>query len=145
MDITNSTRASNAERESVVEQLGRHMAEGRIDLTEYDRRVAHVYAALTRDDVNTVLADLPASVPVVRSDSPAGPHQRRRLPIWQRIEVAAWLGVGLLNIIIWAAVSIGIGTMVYPWPVWVIGPWGAVLAFRMITGFESSRRRVGQW
>lgn len=134
MDISPGTRASTAEREHVVNLLSGHLADGRIDLAEYDRRVAHVYETATRDDIDTVLADLPAST--VDLSKPAS-EPSRRVPLWQRIEIAAWLAVGVLNVLIWGAVSIGVGEWIYPWPIWVIGPWGLVLAFRLVTGFES--------
>lgn len=135
MDISTGTRASNAERETVVRQLGRHMADGRIDAAEYDQRVAQVYATTIRDDLRSVLSDLPE----LAKDAavPAGP--RPRIPIWQRIEGGTWLGVSVLVLVIWAAISVGVGAFTYFWPMWVIGPWGAVLAFRVLTGFEGGR------
>ncbi|MEV0341567.1 DUF1707 domain-containing protein [Nocardia sp. NPDC050713] len=133
MDISTGTRASDAERDQVVRLLGRHMADGRLDLAEYDQRVARVYGTTTRDDLQLVLADLPK----LTKESAAQPKSRPRIPVWQRIEGGSWLGVSILVLVIWAAISIGVGEFTYPWPVWVIGPWGAVLAFRMLTGWES--------
>lgn len=139
MEISTGTRASDAERHRFVQELGRHLGEGRLDLAEYDARVAQVYKTATREELKTVLADLPAA--------PSEPArvQRSRFPIWQRIEGTAWLGVGLLVLGIWAAISLGAGEFTYFWPIWVIGPWGAVLALRAATGIESGRcyrRRV---
>ncbi|MCX4094052.1 DUF1707 SHOCT-like domain-containing protein [Nocardia sp. alder85J] len=135
MDIATGTRASDAERQEIVAQLSRHLSDGRIDLTEYDQRVAAVYATTTRDDLPRVLTDLPP-LRAATASAPA-PSIRRRVPLWQRIELSAWLGVSLLNVVIWGLVCLGIGTFVYPWPLWVIGPWGAVLIFRMFAGWES--------
>ncbi|MGV9616135.1 DUF1707 SHOCT-like domain-containing protein [Nocardia xishanensis] len=135
MDISTGTRASDAERDQIVRLLGRHMADGRIDLAEYDQRVARVYGSATRDDLQLVLSDLPK----LSKDSAAHSNPRPRIPVWQRIEGGSWLGVSVLVLIIWAAISIGVGEFTYFWPVWVIGPWGAVLAFRVLTGWESGR------
>ncbi|WP_040780695.1 DUF1707 SHOCT-like domain-containing protein [Nocardia pneumoniae] len=135
MDISTAIRASNAERETVVRLLGRHMADGRIDAAEYDQRVAQVYATTSRDDLRLVLSDLPEFAK--DAAEPATP--RPRIPIWQRIEGGTWLGVSVLVLVIWAAISLGVGAFTYFWPMWVIGPWGAVLAFRVLTGFESGR------
>lgn len=138
MDISPGTRASDAERDHIVRLLGRHMADGRIDLAEYDQRVERVYATSTREDLKLVLSDLPA-LPDEPS-RPAGTRARRsRFPIWQRIEASAWLGVSVLVLIIWGAISLAVGEFTYPWPIWVIGPWGAVLAVRAITGIEAGR------
>ncbi|MEU4313637.1 DUF1707 domain-containing protein [Nocardia sp. NPDC024068] len=131
MEISTGTRASDAERDRIVGELGRHLGEGRLDLTEYDQRVAQVYRTTTREDLQQVLADLPAP------STPAPRRRRRRFPIWQRIEASAWLSVSVLVLVIWAAVSLGVGAFTYFWPIWVIGPWGAVLAVRAATGIEA--------
>ncbi|MCM6773855.1 DUF1707 domain-containing protein [Nocardia sp. CDC159] len=138
MDISTGIRVSDAERQQVAELLVRSVGEGRIDLREYDERLARVYAAATREDLRAVTADLPKPSASGGNSTPRG----ARVPLWQRIEGGAWLGVGLLNILIWAAVSLGVGELVYFWPIWVIGPWGAVLAFRVLTGWEASGRKA---
>ncbi|WP_280260718.1 DUF1707 SHOCT-like domain-containing protein [Nocardia abscessus] len=135
MDISTGTRASDAERDAVVRLLGRHMADGRIDLPEYDQRVAQVYATTDREDLRSVLSDLPE----LDKEAAAPASGRPRMPIWQRIEGSAWLAVSVLVLVIWAAISLGVGAFTYFWPMWVIGPWGAVLAFRMVAGFENGR------
>lgn len=56
-------RASDAERERVIEGLRRHTAEGRLTLEEFEQRVAEAYAATTRDDLRPVLRDLPPPQP----------------------------------------------------------------------------------
>ncbi|MFC9898259.1 DUF1707 domain-containing protein [Nocardia sp. NPDC127579] len=137
MDISTGTRASDAERATVVELLGRHLADGRLDLAEYDKRVAQTYATTTREDLGSVLTDLPKL-----SKQTSGESAPARFPIWQRIEATSWLGVSLLVLGIWGAISLSLGQFTYFWPVWVIGPWGAVLAFRMLTGFESGKHRA---
>ncbi|MGW0180130.1 DUF1707 SHOCT-like domain-containing protein [Nocardia sp. NPDC003345] len=131
MEISTGTRASDAERDRIVGELGRHLGEGRLDLTEYDQRVAQVYRTTTREGLREVLADLPAA------PAPKPPRSRRRFPIWQRIEASAWLSVSVLVLVIWAAISLGVGAFTYFWPIWVIGPWGAVLAVRAATGLEA--------
>ncbi|MEU8900883.1 DUF1707 domain-containing protein [Nocardia sp. NPDC048505] len=136
MDISTGTRASDAERDEIVRQLGRHLAEGRLDLGEYDQRVAQVYATALREELTAVLADLPKE-----SSGFTKKQSGQRIPIWQRIEAGSWFGVSLLVLVIWAAISIGVGEFTYFWPIWVIGPWGAVLAFRMVTGFEAGTCR----
>jgi hypothetical protein len=48
--------------------------------------------------------------------------------------------VGMLNVAIWAAVSVGTGGGVYPWWVWVVGPWGVVLAAEHLVARTVVRR-----
>ncbi|WP_040791445.1 DUF1707 SHOCT-like domain-containing protein [Nocardia paucivorans] len=136
MDISSGTRASDAERDRVVRLLGRHMADGRIDIAEYDQRVAQVYRTPIREELTRVLSDLP-ELPAESAGLDKGPSRRSRIPIWQRIEAGAWLSVSVLVLLIWAAISIGVGEITYFWPFWVIVPWGVVLAFRAVTGIEA--------
>ena len=70
-------RAGDADRERVVEQLNRHLGEGRLDVEEFDRRVAAAYAAVHVDELPPLLADLPAE------PNPERPHRERPgLPYW---------------------------------------------------------------
>ncbi|MET8799800.1 DUF1707 domain-containing protein [Nocardia sp. NPDC004568] len=139
MEITTGTRASDAERDRLVRDLSRHLGDGRIDLTEYDQRVAQVYRTATREELTGVLADLPALAPV----RPA--VRRSRFAIWQRIEASAWLTVSVLVLVIWGAISLGVGEFTYFWPIWVIGPWGAVLAVRAQPGSRAATAIAGRY
>lgn len=136
MDITSGTRADDAERQQVADLLARHLGAGRIDLTEYDQRVAQVWATATREDLQLVLADLP-NLAAERPAGRAAGNRGARIPIWQRIEGAAWLGVSVLCLVIWGLICLGVGRFTYPWPMWVIGPWGVALVFRALTGWEA--------
>jgi hypothetical protein len=55
-------RASDAERDRVVERLRRALSQGRLTLEEYDARVAAAYAAKTRGELSTLTRDLPGSL-----------------------------------------------------------------------------------
>jgi uncharacterized protein DUF1707 len=58
------TRLSDAERESVVEQLNHAVGEGRLTLSEFEDRLQGVLAARTQAEIAPFVADLPAaSVP----------------------------------------------------------------------------------
>ncbi|MEV6213680.1 DUF1707 domain-containing protein [Nocardia sp. NPDC051833] len=137
MDITPGTRASDAERNAIVAQLSTHLADGRLDLTEYDQRVAKVYATATRDELAVVLSDLPQLTAQQQASAPAE-KKGARIPVWQRIEAGSWLGVSLIVVVIWGLISLSAGELTYFWPMWVIGPWGAVLVFRVLTGWEAT-------
>jgi Domain of unknown function (DUF1707) len=50
---------SDADREFYYETLKRHVAEGRLDVAELERRVALVAQAQTREDAAGALVDLP--------------------------------------------------------------------------------------
>jgi hypothetical protein len=54
-------RTSDAEREDTVARLHHALGEGRLDLAETEERSAAAYAAQYRDELPTLLADLPPS------------------------------------------------------------------------------------
>lgn len=56
-------RASDADREAVVARLQVAVGEGRLDLDEFEQRATAAYAALTRAELDLLLADLPAHAP----------------------------------------------------------------------------------
>lgn len=52
-------RASNAEREAFAATISTASEEGRITVTEADERLVRIYAATFREELPTVVADLP--------------------------------------------------------------------------------------
>jgi len=106
-------RASDAEREHHAELLREHAAQGRLTVDELDERLDRVYAARTVGELSPVVADLPAPAPKPQPPS-RGLTPRRRRP-----ELAAFVAVNLMLIVIWAATGAG-----YFWPIWPILGWG---------------------
>ncbi len=58
------------------------------------------------------------------------------------IESSAWLCVDLLDLGIRAIVSLTGGPAVYLWWIWVVGPWGLVVAARLVEGRHRRARRM---
>jgi hypothetical protein len=56
-----STRASDRERDAVVQRVQDAFAEGRLDDAEFDERTRAALTARTQADLDTLLADLPAA------------------------------------------------------------------------------------
>ena len=138
-------RAGDTDRAAVATVLGRHMAEGRLTVAEYDDRVTRAYAARTFGELAELTVDLPATdrphavqpvsrehhSPVSACGSAAGPWRagsRGESP-WR-----SWQRTALIVITIWALTSIMAGTAIYFWPIWVIGPWGAMLLASTLGG-----------
>jgi hypothetical protein len=70
-------RAGDADRQQVVEKLGRHLGEGRLTMDEFDERVVRAHAAVYLDELPPLTADLPeppapiaARAPDVRRPGP---------------------------------------------------------------------------
>ena len=53
-------RVSDVERQAAAERLGAALADGRLDVTEYDERIALAYGAVTYGDLEQLFADLPS-------------------------------------------------------------------------------------
>ena len=146
-------RAADTDRAAVATVLGEHMSAGRLTLDEFDERLARAYAARTFGELDELTADLPAvstgraveSLPAtepapVAASGPdswhgADPHSWR-----------SWASTSLIVLAIWATISLASWELLYFWPVWVIGPWGAVLLAQTLTGRGSGsdkRRQLG--
>lgn len=72
-------RASDAERDEALRTLAAHYADGRLDQPEFDRRSDAALAAVTRDQLRSLFADLPRTEPV--APATAGSPTWRRPPI----------------------------------------------------------------
>lgn len=148
-------RIGDREREQAVAHLGRAFGEGRLELAEYDERVASAYAAKTASDLLLLTADLPVATRQSGSASTnqaAGPESRIRYasndpepegPGWIWRLWATYASVVTLSVVIWLIVGLtGKGGFSSPWPLWVAGPWGALLLFQTI-GAATGRRHSG--
>lgn len=122
-------RIGDAERERAAARLADEVGTGRLTLAEYEQRVDRAYAARTAADLAAVTADLPSAAPrPAQSSVPTA----RRLPVdaaW-----APWVATSVICLVVWAATSLGAGHALYFWPMWVAGPWGAVLLLGSVTG-----------
>jgi len=58
-DLERRIRAGDVDRMRVVEALGRHLAEGRLTVDEFDERTTQAHAAVYLDQLPQLLADLP--------------------------------------------------------------------------------------
>ncbi|MFG2038192.1 DUF1707 domain-containing protein [Dactylosporangium sp. NPDC048998] len=137
-DRREDLRAADVDRQFVAERLKAALDEGRLSLGEYDDRLKETYAARTYGDLDVILKDLPGFHPVGGSRvEPAAPvaddpderpgRSDSRNPRWLVGVWSAWFVAVSVNVVIWALVSISSGEPVYFWPMWVAGPWGAVL------------------
>jgi hypothetical protein len=124
-------RAADSDRERVAEQLRSAHDEGRLTLAEYDERVGQAWAARTYGDLAALTADLPQvrarPVPAARAEAEGRPHECQHRHRAGRQAVLVWASASAINLAIWAIVSLTTLSWIYPWWVWVAGPWGAIL------------------
>jgi hypothetical protein len=147
-------RAADADRAAVAAQLGEQMSAGRLTVAEYDERLARAYAARTDGELEELTADLPRPAaqppaPAPVQPQPAAAHGWHhggwsggpsREAAWRN-----WAVTALIVLTVWTATVIGSGEFHYFWPIWVIGPWGAVLLAQTLgrgRGDDDDRRRL---
>jgi hypothetical protein len=132
-------RASDHDRQEVVDRLRAGLEDGRLKMEEYVERVGLAYQAVTYRDLAPLQADLPSARMRMEPRGPQAPATAPRataapggvfasLPTALKVLWTIWLTVVSINVVIWALVSGTGGHLAYPWPVWVAGPYGAVLA-----------------
>ncbi len=138
MDDRQKMRASDADRQEVIERLRAALDQGRLKMDEYLERMGLASEAVTYGDLAPLCADLPEPDSVARhgGNDPAPRTQQAaaaprgwfgRLPASLRAAWRVWLVVVSVNVVVWVLVSATSRQLTYPWPVWVAGPWGAVL------------------
>jgi hypothetical protein len=138
-------RASDADREHVVEALRDAYSQGRLTEEEFSERVETAYKARTYGELGRLTNDLPGQDlrDLARRPAPVrgevvgragGPPAKRSVAgIWR-----AWIAVTLVTSTIWllTAISAGLhgGEVDNFWPIWPIGILGAIALFRTIAG-----------
>ncbi|MFC0864725.1 DUF1707 domain-containing protein [Sphaerimonospora cavernae] len=145
MAATPEMRASDGDRDRVAAALREHVAEGRLTVDEFNDRLEQVYRSRTYGELAKLTADLPEidlhTLPatVGRTVSPAPQTTRRRTAL--KAAWAGWATVSAINWSIWLILVITGGQLIYPWPLWVMGPWGAALLLGSIFGTAGQARR----
>jgi hypothetical protein len=137
MDDRQQMRASDRDRQEVVDRLSSAVEDGRLKMEEYVDRMGRAYQAVTYCELTPLHADLPAAAQAARQApgrravaAPACVTPRgilAELPAGLKVLWTIWLAAVSVNVVVWALVSGTTGHLAYPWPVWVAGPYGAVL------------------
>src|SRR3954452_23891809 len=84
-------RVSDRARQTAAERLRLALGEGRLDLLEYDDRLAKAYGAVTYRDLEPLFADLPPAsqmVPPVAPPAPLLDRTPRPVPSAARLPTA---------------------------------------------------------
>jgi len=146
-------RVSDNERQAAVDRLRLAHDEGRLDLEEYDRRLAAAYASVTYGDLDRLFLDLPATgtAPVVPRSAAGVPAPRKaaavtvpvggvlaRQPLALKVLWTVYASVVAINLMVWLLVSLTNGDAVYFWPMWLLIP-GAALG--TVTAAIDAHRR----
>jgi hypothetical protein len=144
-------RASDADREQVVDRLRAALEDGRLKMEEFTERVGLAYGAVTYADLAKLHADLPlasrkAEPPRVDAPAPSPSVGAKRsafadLPTPLKVLWTIWLAAVSINVVVWVLVTGTTGHLIYPWPVWVAGPSGAALLGVSVPVLHNRRSR----
>ena len=144
-------RASDDDRQQVVDRLRAAVEDGRLKMQEFTERMGLAYQAATYGDLATLVADLPAASPQsglrlapAPAASPAAAAQRgvfADLPAALKVLWTIWLAAVSINVVVWVLVVATSGHFIYPWPLWVAGPYGAALLAVSVPVVHSRRSR----
>jgi hypothetical protein len=141
-------RASDADRDKVAEELREHCAQGRITMDELQERLEAVYAAKTLGALRDVTADLPETdlyeLPVPATLKAGVAPARRPSAALDRPglrggPLAVYTTVNLITFTIWLITCVSTGELLFPWWIWVAGPWGAVILAGAVFGSRRPR------
>ena len=66
--------------------------------------------------------------------APPPVQQQKDSGEWLRRLWMAWTIAVSVNVMVWVLVCLSTGDFIYPWPIWVAGPWGAVLLVTTLMG-----------
>jgi hypothetical protein len=75
-DLPAGMRASDADRDAVVSDLGEHFQAGRLTLAEFDERTERALTARTWGELRELRADLPATRPAAQIPAASSPSAR---------------------------------------------------------------------
>jgi hypothetical protein len=140
-------RVSDRDRQDAAGRLLVAHSEGRLDLAEYDARVAQAYAAVTYADLDRLFVDLPAPesaaqprpAPLAERAVPAAPAITAGLPTALKVLWTIWLSCMLANLAAWLVASLSSHDVLYFWPIWLAIP--AVALLGVTLGVSGGRRR----
>ena len=129
-------RVSDADRDRTASLLREHHAAGRLSAEEFSDRLDRAFTAKTIGEIDALLRDLPGidlyrlpDAALLRQPRQAQPPARRsRHSNGWRAAWGIWFTVTLISFVVWGLSGAG-----YVWPLWVAGPWGAIMAGSWVT------------
>lgn len=143
MDIrdpaTPGVRAGDRDRESTAEILGQALAQGYLDMPEYESRLQTTFAAHTTPELQQLTADLPVAQ-LRRNDPRRRAARRATARRGVQIHLAAYLAMVVIVLTVWLVVGLSAGAW-YFWPIWpILGAGLGVVAHTLPTRFAHAPR-----
>jgi Domain of unknown function (DUF1707)/2TM domain len=137
MTAPTSTRAGDREREGTASQLGSALAQGYLDMAEYESRLQSAFDAQTTAELRQLVADLPLAQ-LRRNDPRRREARRAAARRGVQIHLAGYLAMVVIVLTVWLAVGLTAGAW-YFWPVWpILGAGVGVIGHAMPIHFATS-------
>ncbi len=113
-----SDRAGDRDRQKTATRLGQALAQGYLEMDEYEQRVQVVFQTHTTGELNELLADLPLDR-IRRADPRRRAARIAAARRGVRIHLGAYVAMVAIVLTVWAAVAITTSAT-YFWPIWPI-------------------------
>jgi Domain of unknown function (DUF1707) len=111
-------RAGDRDRENTANLLGQALAQGYLDMPEYERRVQSAFATNTTAELRQLVTDLPLAH-LRRTDPRRRAARQRAARMSVRLHLAGYLTMVVIVLTVWLAVALSAGAW-YFWPIWPI-------------------------
>ena len=111
-------RAGDHDRQKTAARLGQALAQGYLDLNEYEQRVQTVFQTHTTGELKELLSDLPIDR-IRRADPRRRAARAAAARLGVRIHLGAFVAMTVVVLSVWAAVAVTTGAA-YFWPIWPI-------------------------
>ena len=112
------TRVGDHDRAATADVLSQALAQGYVDLAEYETRIQAAFGAQTAEELRRIVADLP--VAHLRRTAPrriAARKNAARASV--RLHLGAYAAMVAIVLTVWLAVALTAGAW-YFWPIWPI-------------------------
>lgn len=116
--IAPPVRAGDRERRQTADQLGSALAQGYLEMAEYETRLQAAFAAHTTAELRQLVADLPLAQ-LRRNDPRRRGARRAAARKAVRMHLAGYLAMVVIVLTVWLAVGLTAGAW-YFWPIWPI-------------------------
>jgi Domain of unknown function (DUF1707)/2TM domain len=114
--VTN--RAGDRDRQRAAGHLGQALAQGYLELDEYEQRVQTAFQTHTTAELKELLADLPLDR-IRRADPRRRAARAAAARKGVRIHLAAYVAMTVVVLTVWAGVAVTTDCS-YFWPIWPI-------------------------
>jgi hypothetical protein len=113
-----TTRAGDHDRQKTASRLGQALAQGYLEIDEYERRVQQAFQTQTTGELRQLLADLPLER-IRRADPRRRAARLAAVRRGVRIHLGGYLAMAITVLIVWAAIA-ATTSATYFWPIWPI-------------------------